>query len=527
MNDSPQRFGGIGRLAVAAVVVLAWITFQLCWMTGHVFGATRFILGDQGSYLYAIGRWQAGEALYRDFAWQYGPLALGWYRAWAEIGGNSPLTLVVAGSLTFAAAWILTARLMVRLAGWRWGGLLAVAGLLPVMSGSGAFALNGPHGAIEMLLLAGCAWSLAAEGNARWRPWQLGVLAGLLQWVRFGPHAAALAAILIIAAWRSWPETTSGREWIRGVGAFAGRLLAAYALVITPLVIWVFMALPTAGAWDRLWPSYMVKHYAATYPHRWPQIASVEAFLVIWLPALVGVGLMLQRLFAGWSRNDPRPRAGHGGFAAGLVFFPLYYLICCTVLFRTDNPMIGHLWLAWPGVALVAGLTSRAGRTVVMALVLPALFGNLAMNWALVQEERGWQSRPVELPNGQQLWFHGDEERHYGALQAALGPKPEGRRLAIMLAGGGIHHFFGTQRVGREWWFLPEFVRPWEEAAVGRALRQHELVLLVDRDTVVNAQLGPQTVRLPLPRTVAKELGAQLRNPKRLDGVGVLLEVVP
>lgn len=40
---------------------------------------------------------------------------------------------------------------------------------------------------------------------------------------------------------------------------------------------------------------------------------------------------------------------------------------------------------------------------------------------------------------------------------------------AAAVVGGGIHHFFGTQRVGRHWWFLREFVRPREEEAALKA----------------------------------------------------------
>ncbi len=67
------------RFSLLAVAVgLVWIFFQVGGLTAHLFNATRFILYDQGSYLYAVDCWQAGETLYRDFAWQYGPLALAW-----------------------------------------------------------------------------------------------------------------------------------------------------------------------------------------------------------------------------------------------------------------------------------------------------------------------------------------------------------------------------------------------------------------------------------------------------------------
>ena len=159
---SPASWGEGWRFRfIASGTVCAWIIFNLGWMPAHYFNATRFILYDQGSYLYAVEQTSQGAMLYRDFSWQYGPLALGYYRAMAAIGGNSPLTLVVASSLAFAAAWVMLAELAVRSGGWKWGSLFALLGLLPAMSASGIMAINGPHGALEMLLLAAAAWTIA------------------------------------------------------------------------------------------------------------------------------------------------------------------------------------------------------------------------------------------------------------------------------------------------------------------------------------------------------------------------------
>ena len=62
MNEPGPTAGGMRPwhfYAEALAVVGAWIIFQLGWTTAQVFGASRFILGDQGSYLYAVGRWAA------------------------------------------------------------------------------------------------------------------------------------------------------------------------------------------------------------------------------------------------------------------------------------------------------------------------------------------------------------------------------------------------------------------------------------------------------------------------------------
>lgn len=516
-----SRFSPGWFFVAATGVVTAWILFQVGWLTGQVFDATRFILGDQGSYLYAVGRWQAGEMLYRDFAWQYGPLALGWYRAFAAVGGNTPLTLVVASSFAFAIAWVLVARLVSRVAGWGWGGGFAVLVLLPVMSASGPMTLNGPHGAIEMLLLAGCAWTLAQEGGRAWRPWQLGLMAGLLQWVRFGPHVVALAVILMVTARQEWSRPEGAGTFARRMGIFAGRLLGGYGLAAVPLAGWYLHALPLAAAREQFWPAYMVSHYAGSYSHRWPQVASLQEFGLRWLPAILGVALALIRLAPGVARDRMRETSGQSSAEAGLWFFPLQYLLGCAVLFRNDYAITGYLWLAWPGLALAARVGRRGWRAAVIGVAMPGAVATIAAVWEQQRDERALQARPFPLPNGQVLWFHGREAGRFGQLREALDAAPGSRRVALFYMGGGIHHFFATQRVGRHWWFLPEFVRPREEAVALRALLQHDLIIVANRAAA--AELV--AVTLPLSRAMGDELRPYLENPRHVEGVGVLLQI--
>ncbi|MEO8866043.1 MAG: hypothetical protein ABI420_13535 [Opitutaceae bacterium] len=528
MRDTPTNFSPRPWhfYFLATGVVSAWIVFQLGWTTGQVFAATRFILGDQGSYLYAIDCWASGQTLYRDFAWQYGPLALAYYRALAAMFGNTPLTLVVASSIAFAGAWLLLARLVVRVAGWRWGGILALAGLLPVMSPSGIYAKNGAHGAIEMLLLACCATTLASGRSDRSRSWQLGVLAGLLQWVRFGPHAIVLASGLLLIIWREWSAGLKGRELFRSVTAFGWRLVAGYVLVALPLVIWFFMALPPRGAAEQLWPAYMGAHYAATYPNRWPQFTSWTDFMQLWPPALIGVGVLVARLLAGIRRIEPSTPSRESSAVTGLMFLCLYYALGCLALFHNDHTIEGQVWLTWPALALISRLNSRWLRLSAVVVLIPAAFAGLADHWELYREERILGARALELPNGQELWFTREEAKNFGALEIALGPQASTKRVAVFLAGGGIHHFFGSQRVGRHWWYLPEFVRPWEETRALQALLQNDLILVVDRASVA-PPVARQTVSvwLPLPPALAQQLPSHLTNPRRLQGIGVLLDV--
>jgi hypothetical protein len=338
-----------------------------------------------------------------------------------------------------------------------------------------------------------------------------------------------LGVVLVIVAGELWSRRRDGRSFAREWGAFALRLLAGYAALLLPLAAWYVFALPAAGAGEQLWPTYMVAAYAQTFPNRWPQLGSAREFFLVWLPALAGIGLALARIGGNFFRRTHEASAAANGAASGLLFFPLYYAFGCVVLFHNDYALAGQLWLAWPGLGLAALLAGRWTRAGFALLLLPIALGAFETLRTMSREEQRWGAQPLALPNGQQLWFRPDEAQHFGRLQAVLvqtgSPAP---RLAVFLGGGGIHHFFLTRRVGRLWWFLPEFVRPWEREAVWTAILQSERILVVDMGQASGREShGVVALWLPLPRAMGERLLPHLRNPRHLDSVGDLLDVGP
>lgn len=165
----------------------------------------------------------------------------------------------------------------------------------------------------------------------------------------------------------------------------------------------------------------------------------------------------------------------------------------------------------------------------IAAAVAPALLAGVAGIMGAEKAERAWQAQALVLPNGQSLWFRSGEAEKFGRLREALGPLSPAPRVAVFLAGGGIHHFFGTRRVGRHWWFLPEFVRPWERGPVAQALLRHDLILVADLGQAADAPVAPGVLSLwlPLPPPMADKLLPHLKNPRHIDGVGDLLQVQP
>lgn len=513
---------GLGALAVA------WTLWHIGWLPAHTFSATRFILYDQGSMLYVVERLDHGEVLYRDLNWQYGPLAAGWYWLWAQVAGNSPLTQVLASAGLMSVAWWLLAGLTVDAMGRRAGTVWAVVGLLPVLSPTGINAINGPHGALEMFLLAVTARVLAGNFTPHSRAWLVGLLVGVLQWVRFGPHAVAFLAVAWLEGWSLRAAGAVGREWWRQMGGWLGRALLAYGGMALGLAAYYGAVLPWPGVVEQLWPVHMSAHYAATYTQRWPDWPGWPGLAQVWLPVLAGLAGLLAWF---WHRRRPAPATEppRDAALAGLVFGPLYWAIGVVVLFRNDYTLTGHLWLVWPGLAVAWHLAPAKRRIALGVLLLPALLGHGAGLWRTQQEELAWHAEPRVMPNGQRLWFRTGEARRFAELGAAIGGNPAGTKLAVFIAGGGVHYFYGTQRVGRHWWYLPGFVRPWEAAAAEQALLQHEYLFVADFGQNPGEASTPGTLKLwvPLPDEMGSRLLSHLEDPRAIDGLGHVLRIRP
>lgn len=505
----------------AALVAAGWLLWHLGGLPGHTLNAMRWTFYDQGSYLYALGRWESGEALYRDFHWQYGPLALGWYRGFAAVMGNTPLALVIGSAVALGLAWLLFTRLMWR-AGGPWGAVVAVAGLLPAMTPPLLLSINiGPHGAVEALLVAAAASLLPGSGADRRRQVALGFLAAALQWVRFGPHVVLLAAVLLI--WIS--EGIIGGQgfgtMLRKTIRPAGRMFAAYAAGVVPLVAWFALRLPADAAMEMFWPVFMVGHYQQAYgiEDRWPPLVPLPLFAITWLPVLVAAG------FAAWKffRERRREEVPYG------LLFPIVYLVIgLVVLFKTRYAVLAHFWLAWPALAWI-GRERREVRLAGALLLAPILWHHAAGSLRMARDERSWAAQPRLMPNGQALWMRPSDEDKLARLAVELARAGPGQPVAVMVSGGGVHHFFGTRRVGRHWWWYPGFVRPWERAAAERDLLAHARVLVVtamqpDEPTVRD---GALQLALPLTPDQTEALLPRLRNPRTIPGIGHLIEIAP
>jgi hypothetical protein len=522
---TPLVFG----LLLGGTLVL-WLVYYLGCIPGQTFDATRFIFFDQGSFMYANGRMLAGEHLYSEFAWQYGPLAIGWYALFAFVAGNVPLVLVLAAGVATALAWtglvVMAARKVGPLAAWL-GGLLC---LLPAITVPGLLShFTGPHSAVEAMLLVFVAWLLAAEHPTARRAFSLGLALGAIQLVRFGPHVVAGVVVVLLWCLRVGQDQSVADRRSRLVQGL-GMMLAGYVSVVLAYGGWLLARLRPIAVWEQLWPAHMIAHYEEITSGRWPRFESWSDSYLHYVPVIMGLGLAVFVVL-----RAVKNRVAPDGVECALLFLPLYFAVGCALLFRTQSNILAHTWMAWPAIALVGEVRFRWGRGLTVLALLPVVIwqaGKWLDTWTV---EKQWQAKSLRLPNGQHLWFHGSEAARIGNLARLIQEKPtplaEGarRRLVVLGAGGGVLHFFNADRVGRHWWYLPQFVRPWEAAQVVEDLSRHELLLqyFLYPEPVPRVPAEQVSLTMPVDPAFGHELVARMVLVEWVPGLGYLFRVSP
>jgi len=518
----------VGRAALLGLTGAMWLMVQFAFFPRHTLNATRFVYYDQGSFLYVIDCLERGEVLYRDVAWQYGPLAIAWFAAFAKVLGNSPVTLVLALGVAVIFTWAVIVELASRVIGFARAWLGGVVVLLPVMT----YLLlrgfnNGPHSAVEALALALLALLLARPERDRRGAVGLGLLLGLLQMVRFGPHLVAglVAGVL-------WVASMPGRSWRERVRQLA-MSVGAYAIVLASYAMWLAPRLPGTAWMEQLWPSFMMEHYRQAFASRRPGIDSVSDALVRWLPMVVASGVAVASFFR-LVRCKPGDKS-HAAEAALLVF-PLYFLVAWAVLFRSGYHVAGHLWLSGAALPLAWSGLSRRWRILAVAAALAIAVDNVRAWTGYLRNELSSDGALGVMPNGQRLWLVGPEQRMFGALEQTLAelPRPQREhrrpRAAVMVAGGGVYYFFALQRPeGRHWWFLPAFVRPWEEAHTAGSLRRCDVFLPMwsGNSGIFDAAPPAEGVALwfPVSSEQVGDLPDRLHFERWIPGVGAVFSV--
>ena len=427
--------------------------------------SASFLFGDQGLNLYVTDRILAGGRLYADVAYPYGPIPAYGYAAFARMAGNSILSydlfLLAISLINLGLAYLLLRRYTGRMASL----LIAAIGLTPLLlvPGSlvGGYAVS-PYVPMERtaLLAVSLLWRRPEHRGAA-RNVGIGVALGLLQGVRFGGAFFAGAAILMLDL-LALRLSGSGMD---GTSAWFRSLLTTLAAFLSIQAAWVgyaLLTLPLQVARDFLWPTYVLRTYSAwMHPgERWPHWFGWRMFIGQQLPLVVGVVMGLAAIVC-------LLRVGRRGSGPGnesrMRLLPLllpfiFYILAAGVYFRQAYHFYQFAWalvipVGWPARSHPRRLAA------IVALLLPCFALNARANLLTVADP---DSEPVTLPDGARVTLGSALRADLGALSGAMGDEAF-RHSMFFASGAGLYHFYDIDVRLRQPWFLPGFVRPYDE----------------------------------------------------------------
>jgi hypothetical protein len=425
----------------------------------------RLLFGEEGVAMLAAHGLRQGEWLYRDLAYQYGPLPAFGYAAAARIGGNGPATYIACIAVLGSMGVGVLSLSVARATDTSTARFVTILGLLPLMIVPGAVMggyVNSPYVVMERILLAvlACCWRRPDERSTA-RAALTGTLLGTWQLVRFGGAVAAGGALLIVdaivlACYHA--DAATWRRWIRGlivtVACFAG-VEAAWIGIALAL-------LPGPIARDALWPAYILQAYTWVTPGmRWPHWAGWPAFFAQYLLPLSAGCLGITGL-VGLARRTLRDRSSDVlGRAAGLFVPLVFFMFGMAFLFRSDAHYRQFAWALVPAAAVAIAPMTLRWRTIVAAIWLPAAVP-LMTPWihrAIGDTPpRIWKS----LPNGQKIIVEPGEVARVEFLAGVAG-LAHGRPVLFMPNGSGWHAVYDVPHATRHTSFYsPYVVRPYE-----------------------------------------------------------------
>jgi hypothetical protein len=373
MSVEPGRHNWLHRMPWAdlfAGLFLLGAAFLWSWLS---WGRLYDPIVDQGWYMQVAARALAGDTLYRDMIWMYGPLpvyllALGFN--W--LGTHVDTFLLVHHSLA-AAGCLLTYRvarfvlapwpallgtLALFLGGW-WGGFIAY---------SQAYTGAVPLGAVVGLIFLTC---LLRYLHGASRPWLLaaGLASGLALLIK--PEfvvACAGTGFVVLAGLVLFPGAWPGRR--------ADRLHdgALYALSMAAVAGISYGLLAQQAGWQNVWTGITGYDQDAILLGLWPPWGTVES----WLYILSGAGFLLAAAATVGLVAVPRAATGRRQIL-GLLFIPglVLGILPWSSLARINPALIARMRASLPALIEQGIRVWWAPATLLMA----ATAGVLAILW--------------------------------------------------------------------------------------------------------------------------------------------------
>ncbi len=478
-----------------------------------------FLYADHGTNLLVADRLNDGAILYRDVAYQYGPIPAYAYALVARVFGNTvwvnALWFLVLSAVCIALAyyWLLRHTSVVV------AGIVAGAALIPMVltpgGGIGTYA-DSAYIPVERLcfLCLLLAWIPPRDRTVR-RAVALGLVLGAWQGIKFGGAVFGFAAILLVDALDLVVSSAPGRAW-RGAIKSIAITGASAAAVECVYVVAALLFLPLPIARDTIWPAYVIEAYAFVTDAgfaRVPSLVMGRAFVILqlaqvacMLAAIVGLMLVVAR-----SRSAGNLKAGVCGAFLGLTFFAL------AAPFYFGHQNLYYQW-AWAAALSSVVLLDRLPRYALAAFALMLLPAMAQMVRADLYDAPPPVVRPVQVDANDTLYLSDPEIETTEAIRALHAElRPPRDAIVFMRVGAGAHTLLGIPIEMRGYYYLRGFVRPYDERELEARLDTiGAIVVIAVRDArpegVVDYALSPFSPEF------AETLRRRLDGPPRVVG---------
>jgi len=337
----------------------------------------------------------------------------------------------------------------------------------------------------------------------------LGMVIGLMQWVRFGGAVGLLAAVFIL-------DLILEKAVPRSLVATTLYYLAGFFVAEGALAARLFLTLPRDVALDVLWPDFMAGSYVyVTEGTRFPKLTTLNYFIGGQLPIVIcavlatfAVVLML------------RNRMSKTNSVLLIPFFA--FVVYCFIFYKQAWHYYIGSWLLVLPAAGVIELLSVNGRALLAIFLLPALFVSVRDDLA---GSRARALQPTILPNGEKLWLAQEVTDRNQALVNRLAEidRPSRRGVLFLsrtpiLVASHFYFFYQIPQPARHSMIFPGWLRLRDFQFLPLALdRSKAVVLFQDAGQGSPSKDACQWESHPFPRPYCEELSARLEDPIKVD----------
>ena len=464
---------------------------------------------DGGYVLNTADQLLHGKQLFSEVFYQYGPAAIELYVLWSKMFGNT-ISSYQAMILLIALVNCVLLFKVLEAAGLSIATtIVAFLALIPYLVGVD-LAFHYPFEK-TLILTVMLLWK-PLEQRSFQRSLALGMIVGLMQWVRFGAAVGVLAGVFIL-------DLILEKAVTRSLIASMLWCLAGFFVVEGALAARLFLTLPKDVALDVLWPQFMAGSYDVYFADgtRFPKLTTLNYFIGFQLSIVTCAVLATGAVVLVVRNRISKTRS------VLLIPFLAFVVFCLIYYKQAWHYYVGSWLLVLPAAAMIDRL-SVSRKAIAAVFLLPALF--LALKADLLRSPSSGQQATI-LPDGEKLWLPQEVINRNQTLVNRLAELPDGpsrsgvvflSRTPILVA-SHLYFFYRIPQPGRHSMIFPGWLRLRDFQFLTVELdRSKAVVLFQEPDQGPPPKDACQWESHPFPRPYCEELSARLEEVIRIDG---------